>query len=198
MFEFIFTTYFKLKLRLNGVKYGSKLRVHGPVRLRGFINKNSLSLGDNVELQPNTDLKVRKNGKIIIGNNVHLDFGVRIVAAENYKVDISAGVRIAHSTILNGGCDITILENVAIAGHSLLQASEHALDRNSTQVVGTAYKRGPIWIGKSTWICSHVVIRPNTIIGNNCIVGAQSLVQGEFGECLKIAGTPAKIIGQIK
>lgn len=179
------------------INYGNDLKINGLIRIRGHIKKKSIEFGDNVELQPHVDLKVRKGGKIIIGNNVHLDFGVRIVVAENFKVEISDGVRIGHSTIINGGCDINISENVAIAGHSLLQASEHVLDRNSAKVVGTEYKRGLISIGKSSWICSHVIIRPNTIIGENCIVGALSLVKGKFGNFLKIAGSPAKVIGNV-
>lgn len=188
----------RIILFLKRVKFGKNLNILGPLRVRGEVNGESVLIGSNVTFQPNVDLKVRKNGKIIIGNNVQLDFGVRVVVAENYKVEISDGVRIGHSTILNGGCDIRISENVAIAGHSLLQASEHVLDRKSKKVVGTEYKRGPILIGKSSWICSHVVIRPNTRIGKNCIVGAQSLVQGDFNSFLKIAGSPAKVIGSIQ
>lgn len=193
----MFTIYYKLILVLKKIKYGKNLKFFGFVRIRGDIQKESVTLGNGVTFQPHVDLKVRKGGKIIIGNNVHLDFGVRIVVAENYKVEISDGVRIGHSTIINGGCDVKISENVAIAGHSLLQASEHVIDRNSTKVVGTEYNRGLISIGKSSWICSHVIIRPNTIIGENCIVGALSIVKGKFGNFLKIAGSPAKVIGNV-
>jgi len=165
--------------------------------IRGKVNKESLSIRNNVTLQPYVDLKIRQNGKIIIGDNVHLDFGTRIVVAENYKVILSDGVRIGHSSIINAGHNVFIGENVAIAGHSLLQASEHILKKDSSIVVGGEYSRGEIFIGDTSWIASHVIIRPSTKIGKNCIIGAHSLVKGDFGDGVKIAGVPAKEFGRI-
>lgn len=52
----------------------------------------------------------------------------------------------------------------------------------------------PIVIGNDVYIGLNSTILPGTIIGNRCIVGACSLVKGEFPDNSVIAGVPAKVI----
>jgi len=51
-----------------------------------------------------------------------------------------------------------------------------------------------IEIGENCWIGDGVVILAGTIIGDNCVVGANSVVQGTFNSNVLIAGLPAKIL----
>lgn len=57
---------------------------------------------------------------------------------------------------------------------------------------------GKIIIGKKCWIGMNSVILPDTILGDNTVVGAGAVVKGDFsiGNCI-IAGVPAKIIKRI-
>jgi len=52
----------------------------------------------------------------------------------------------------------------------------------------------PISIGNDVYVGLNTTILPGTIIGNRCIVGACSLVKGEFPDNSVIAGVPAKVI----
>lgn len=49
-------------------------------------------------------------------------------------------------------------------------------------------------IGKNCWIGCNVTICPGVHLGNNVIVGANSLVNKSFPDNVMIAGVPAKII----
>ena len=42
------------------------------------------------------------------------------------------------------------------------------------------------------------IILKGTTIGNNCVVGAGSVVHGTFGDNCVIAGNPAKVIKEFK
>lgn len=52
----------------------------------------------------------------------------------------------------------------------------------------------PITIGNDVYIGINTTIMPGTKIGNRCIIGACSLVKGEFADNSVIAGTPARVI----
>jgi UDP-3-O-[3-hydroxymyristoyl] glucosamine N-acyltransferase len=53
-------------------------------------------------------------------------------------------------------------------------------------------------IGKYTQIAVHSVILPDSKIGNNCLVAANSTVNGIFENEQLIIGSPAKSIGNVK
>jgi acetyltransferase-like isoleucine patch superfamily enzyme len=57
---------------------------------------------------------------------------------------------------------------------------------------------GPVKIEDHVFIGANSVILPNTKIGHNSIVGALSLVQGEFPPNSLIVGSPAKLKKQLK
>ena len=53
---------------------------------------------------------------------------------------------------------------------------------------------GRIKIGKDVFIGTNCIILYNTTIGDNCIVGAGSVVRGQFPDGSVIVGNPAKVI----
>lgn len=58
-------------------------------------------------------------------------------------------------------------------------------------------KEGRIFIGENCKIGSHTTILPNISIGNNSIVGANSLVNKNIPKNVMVFGVPAKIIRTI-
>ena len=46
-------------------------------------------------------------------------------------------------------------------------------------------------IGKNVWIGANVTILKDSVIGDNCVVGAGSVVKGKYRENTVIAGNPA-------
>lgn len=56
----------------------------------------------------------------------------------------------------------------------------------------------PVRIGDNVFIGVHATILMGTTIGNNCIVGAGSVVSGTFPDNVVIAGNPAKVVCTLK
>jgi acetyltransferase-like isoleucine patch superfamily enzyme len=52
----------------------------------------------------------------------------------------------------------------------------------------------PIQIWNRTFIGANTTILKGTRIGNDCIIGANSVVSGEFPDNTIVAGVPARII----
>lgn len=55
---------------------------------------------------------------------------------------------------------------------------------------------GRIKIGDNVFVGSNCIILLNTTIGNNCIVGAGSVVRGKFPDNAVIFGNPAKVVSK--
>jgi len=53
---------------------------------------------------------------------------------------------------------------------------------------------GKIKIGNNVFIGINCTLLPNTLIGDNCIIGAGSVVRGRFPENSVIIGNPAKVL----
>lgn len=53
---------------------------------------------------------------------------------------------------------------------------------------------GKIKIGNNVFIGNNCTILPNTEIGDNCIVGAGSVIRGKFSDNSVIIGNPAKVV----
>lgn len=52
----------------------------------------------------------------------------------------------------------------------------------------------PIKIGDCSWIGINCTILDGTVLGNHCVVGANSVVKGKFPGYCVIAGSPARIV----
>ena len=54
-----------------------------------------------------------------------------------------------------------------------------------------------IIIGDNVWVCINSTILKGTVIGNNCVVAANSVVKGKFPDNVLIQGNPAVIVREL-
>ncbi|MFH1927469.1 MAG: acyltransferase [Chloroflexota bacterium] len=57
---------------------------------------------------------------------------------------------------------------------------------------------GPIVIGSDAWLGTGVVVLPNVTIGEGAIVGANSVVIKDVAPYSIVAGSPARVIGEVR
>ena len=178
------SNYFKLFMKLNKVKFGKNLNLYGiPVI---FKKKGSqLSMGENctikssflsnlVGLSQRTIIVSRtEEAKINIGNNVGIS-GATIYARKS--------ISIGDNTLIGG--------NVKIFDNDFHPIEVEARNIDDKDAIGTR----EVVIGKDCFIGCNVLILKGTKIGNGSVVGAGSVVCGEFPGGVVIAGNPAKII----
>lgn len=55
-----------------------------------------------------------------------------------------------------------------------------------------------IKVGNNVWIGLNVTILKGTVIGNNCVIAAGSVVKGEFPDNVLIQGNPAVIVSNLE
>ncbi len=128
--------------------------------------------------------------------------GSTVILSDKNKIDIKDNVWIGHYSLLDGIGGIFIAKGVNIASHTCIYTHS---SQNSIRILGekfieipaedrAAYIISGVSIGEYTFVGTSCVILPGTKIGKGCIVGAGSIVKGEFPDFSVIVGNPAKII----
>lgn len=122
-----------------------------------------------------------------------------IVARYGGKIEIGDGFGISGSTIYAFD-SIKIGKNATIGANcKIIDNDFHPLDPEQRRMsLNKEYtKHRPIIIGDDCFIGMNSIILKGTTLGNNVVVGAGSVVQGNFPDNCIIAGNPAKIIKYI-
>ena len=120
-----------------------------------------------------------KNPKLVIGNNVRIGAFAHITCAN--EIHIGDGVLL--------GKNVTITDN----SHGCNSYSELKIRPHNRQL----FSKGKVHIGKNVWIGDKATILPGVSIGDNSIIGANSVVTKNIpGNCIA-CGVPAKVISRV-
>jgi len=113
-----------------------------------------------------------------------------------------------HSHIIIGnncrinGAYIHAKDKIEIGNNCVMASGINIIDSNAHQVaslnrtVGQDNPKG-IKIGNNVWIGLNAIILKGTVIGDNCVVAAGTIVKGNFPENSVIQGNPATNAGEI-
>lgn len=114
------------------------------------------------------------------------------------------GMKIGEGTAILSGCNIdathaaliTLGKNVGLSPGTVILAH----DASSKSVYGQnseGYCRiAKVTIGDNVFIGYNTIILPGTVIGNNCIISAGSVVHGKIPDNSVVSGNPAKVVGK--
>lgn len=116
------------------------------------------------------------------------------------NINYGPGVCFGADCFLNFGCTllalggITIADGAFIGPHCVLATEYHPEDPASRHTLLTK----PIVIGRNAWLGADVKVLAGVTIGENAIVAAGSVVTKDVPSNMVVAGTPAKVIREIK
>ncbi len=165
----------KLILRIYGINVGKSFYIEGTPELKIKGKASNISLGNNICIYGNIDLRNRENGKIIIEDNVKLDSNVRIVSARQGTIRIGQDSAIGPNTIINGGGNVIIGKKVIFAKNISINANDHNYAKfKNISDQGFIYKdvviEDDVWLGANVCINKGVIVRKGSIVGANAVV----------------------------
>ena len=135
-----------------------------------FIKAIARKVGDNVVIYENVYLHFPE--KMEFGNNVSIHPMCHLEAYGNIK--IGDDVSIAHGT--------TIL------------TTTHLYDDVTIPVKDQGFNSKETYIGNGTWIGAKATVLYGVHVGENSIIGANSLVNKDVPDFAVVGGVPAKIL----
>ncbi len=184
-----------LVLRLKGVKVGSEFYIQGVPKLKIRGRARNIIIGNNVKIFGDIDIRNRENGQIIIEDNVSIDDGCRLVAANNAILKVGRSVKIGLYSVFNCGEDVVIGEKVLISGFCYIQSSNHGTKKGK-YIQDQKHTYGKIKIGSDVWLGGHVTVLPGVKIEKGAVVGAKAVVTGDIPSFCIYGGVPSKKIGK--
>lgn len=154
------------------------------------------------------DSYIREHAKISGGKYINLGNHTRIlpycriecfdkISGENYSPCLQIGNNVLlgrNSTILCAD-RIEIGDDSLFASYIFISDENHGMDPEA----GIRYEKQKLTtrsvkIGKNCWVGEKVIILPGTVIGDNCVIGAGSVVKGIFEANSMIVGSPGRVI----
>lgn len=163
-----------LYYRLKGVRIGSNSYIQWRAKLERF--PKNISIGNNTIIKPYT----------------------RICACnKNSSIKIADNVSIGHFSFIYSSLEISIGDRCMVAPFSYLVDSNHDV-KKGVKPFETNNICEPIVIKDDCWIGQNSTILAGSIMNNESVLGAKSLLRCEVKEKEIFAGIPAKLITERK
>lgn len=140
-----------------------------------YISKfKNISMGRKCRIYPGIRIEmVDKNSYLTIGENVSIGQNCHIVSYNN---------------------NLCIGNNCTISGNVFISNVNHSYEKIGISVLEQDFISQKTIVGNCCFLGYGSVILPGTELGDNCVVGANSVVKGVFEDNCVIAGNPAKVI----
>lgn len=135
--------------------------------------------------------------KIFLGCKVRIFPGLRIEAiGKNAKIIIKDNVSIGQNLHITAMDELVINQGTLITGNVFITDIDHDYSEIGQPIFSQKMLSKKTEIGKNCFIGFGAGIQAGTILGEQCIVGAHSVVRGVFPPFSVISGAPAKVIKQ--
>lgn len=170
--------FFKIPWALRAILYNLFFKRIGffsymgpPIFLKGTRN---ICIGNRVRIFPHYRMETYNQGSITIEDNCSIGQRFHVTAANRLRIG----------------------KNSTISFDVMVTDIDHNYENLGVAIHSQGFKISSTQIGENCFIGSGAKIQAGTILGNHCVVGANSVVRGSFPDYTVIAGVPARIVKQ--
>ncbi|SCX30443.1 acyltransferase [Mycolicibacterium fluoranthenivorans] len=139
-------------------------------------------------------LLIVKPKRIFIERRVRIFPGMRAEAHYDGTIKIAENVAIGQNFHITAMGELTIGSGTVISGAVMVTDIDHEYADITKNIHEQGFIYGRTAIGKNCFIGMGARIQAGTILGDGCIVGANSVVRGEFPSYCVIVGAPARVV----
>ena len=123
----------------------------------------------------------------LIEQPFYCDYGYNIEVGEHFYANVNC--------VVLDEAKVTFGDNVFVAPGCGFYTAGHPLDVEQRNR-GLEYAR-PITIGNNVWIGAQVCVLPGVTIGDNCVIGAGSVVNKDIPSGSLAVGNPCKVVRKL-
>ncbi|MHB2252801.1 DapH/DapD/GlmU-related protein [Corynebacterium aurimucosum] len=95
------------------------------------------------------------------------------------------------------GCNVTIGNHVMIGPNCSLITVGHPVNDHEMRAEGWEIAK-PISIGDNTWFGANVTVLPGVTIGEDCVVGANTLITTDIPDKSLVLGQPGRVVRKLE
>lgn len=180
-----------------------KLRINSIPFLRGSFKslfykvfRKNIDVGKGTRIKRNTEWRLFPGCHYTSGKELIVGKDVTINVAKGASLLIGDNVGIGNRCQLVSHKRISIGEGTILAPGVMLFDHNHLYD-GRTGVDQRLFDDGEIVIGKHSWLGAGCIVLKNVHIGDNCVIGAGSVVNKDIPSGCIAAGIPAKVIREL-
>ena len=187
----------------NSYVWKSSLRLHHNqlIARKSTISSSRIDMeghGNCVEINGGgfykTDVKIVGRNNIMISNNAKLNFVKIIIRGNNCKVEIGEETTIGGAHMVCMGVDNSIVvgkDCMFSDGIEIWNTDTHPIFNDTGEIINESR---PIVIGNHVWACKGTTILKGVKIGDNSIIGMNSLVTKDVQANTLNVGSPCREI----
>jgi acetyltransferase-like isoleucine patch superfamily enzyme len=156
-----------------------------------LVTASPMLLGKRVIFQ------VARGGEARVGKCFRTCRDVEILVYPGGRLDIGDHVYVGHASVIACSGHLSIGSDTLIADMVTIRDKDHGI------APGTLIRKSKgnvreISIGHNCWLGSKVTVTAGSAMGDNVVVGANSVVTKRFGNNLLLGGVPALVIRSIE
>jgi len=118
----------------------------------------------------------------------HCDYGYNIELGENFFANFNC--------VILDAAKVTFGDNVFVGPNCAFYTAIHPIDpKERAAGIETAK---PIRVGNNVWFGGNATVLPGVTIGDNCVIGAGSVVVKDIPDNSVAVGNPCRVVRSIK
>lgn len=150
----------------------------------------------------------------IVHERVHLHRGIALILAAGAEIRdrvrigidepglrassfaVGAGSLVLSDSHIDCSAPVTVGARTHVGRRAQLFTHSHDVDRRDVPVLDAPVVSRPITIGDDVMLYSDVVVLPGVTIGDGAVIAVRSVVTRDVAPYAKVAGSPARQIGE--
>lgn len=132
--------------------------------------------------------------RVEVNKRVRIFPGLRIETHGFGTIVFEEGVSIGQNFHITSAGNLLIGKNTTISGNVFVTNIDHEYQNIGEHILDQKMLVKETTIGENCFIGYGVAIQAGTRLGKQCVVGASSVVRGDFPDYSVIVGIPAKVI----
>lgn len=168
------------------LRYLLNIKFNSRIKNNGFVT-----------LQKNVQLIVEEGGVLMFDKNVTIKENSVIYAKRNTKIVFGRNTSTGHHTEISANNYIEIGNDVIMGAYTYITDSNHGYKNKDLLIRKQEMEIGSVKIGNNIWLGRGVMILKDSIVGDNSIVAAGSVVTKKFEDNKILGGIPAKVVKEI-
>ncbi len=144
-------------------------------------------------------LEALDEGRLTIGEGTLLEPGCWLTLAPGARIEIGAGCFLNRNTMIAAHERVTIGDHTMFANGCFIGDADHRFDDPDAPITHQGFtSKGPVVVGANCWFGVNCAVTSGVTIGERCVVGANSVVNGDLPPATIAAGVPARVIKPIE
>ena len=137
---------------------------------------------------------IHRPSRIAIGNRVRIFPGLRMECRGSGTIKIHDNVAIQQNVHITSAGDLQIGKGTLVLGNVFITNIHHSYEKIGIPPLDQRLEVRETAIGENCFIGFGAAIQAGTVLGDGCIVGANSVVSGVFPQNTIIVGIPGRVI----